>query len=274
VLAVQTAKSLNVPQAQNCHCGQVIQVLNKINQRLDIPGMMFEKELNILSRAASLVKNNGHILEIGACFGRSTHALYLGKSESVSLTTVDIWGVPIPMNPGSFQGSPELLNDLLSISANYNDTKFGFLSAIGSECASSINVIQSRSEDFESNINYDLVFIDGDHSYEGVKKDLSRYVYNENTLIIGDDFLNGQSELVDAVLENRYNRILIAPSPNNCKLFFLVPSQGYWFEKNKFLLNSNFGLLSDTLIFTYNPYEITNYAEGQTELKIPMSLFK
>jgi hypothetical protein len=28
-------------------------------------------------------------------------------------------------------------------------------------------------------------------------------------------------------------------------------------------LNSNFGLLNDTLIFTYNPYEITGYAEGQ-----------
>ena len=53
-----------------------------------------------------------------------------------------------------------------------------------------------------------------------------------------------------------------------------INDQGYWFEKNNFSLNSNFGLLNDTLIFTYNPYEITGYAEGQTELKIPMSLFK
>jgi hypothetical protein len=53
-----------------------------------------------------------------------------------------------------------------------------------------------------------------------------------------------------------------------------INDQGYWFEKNNFSLNSNFGLLNDTLIFTYNPYEITSYAEGQTELKIPMSLFK
>jgi hypothetical protein len=53
-----------------------------------------------------------------------------------------------------------------------------------------------------------------------------------------------------------------------------INDQGYWFEKKSFSLNNNFGLLKDTLIFTYNPYEITNYAEGQTELKIPMDLLK
>ncbi len=53
-----------------------------------------------------------------------------------------------------------------------------------------------------------------------------------------------------------------------------INDQGYWFEKNEFRLNSNFGLLKDTLIYIYNPYEITNYAEGQTELKIPMNLLK
>lgn len=53
-----------------------------------------------------------------------------------------------------------------------------------------------------------------------------------------------------------------------------INDQGYWFEKNAFSLNNNFGLLKDTLIFIYNPYEITNYAEGQTELKIPMNLLK
>jgi hypothetical protein len=53
-----------------------------------------------------------------------------------------------------------------------------------------------------------------------------------------------------------------------------INDQGYWFEKNVFSLNSNFGLLNDTLIFTYNPYEITNYAEGQIDLKIPLNLLK
>ncbi len=50
--------------------------------------------------------------------------------------------------------------------------------------------------------------------------------------------------------------------------------QGYWFEKNKFALNDNFGLLNDTLVFTFNPYEITSYSEGQTDIKIPLHVIK
>ncbi len=53
-----------------------------------------------------------------------------------------------------------------------------------------------------------------------------------------------------------------------------INDQGYWFEKNVFSLNSNYGLLNDTLVFTYNPYEITSYAEGQIDLKIPLNLLK
>lgn len=49
-----------------------------------------------------------------------------------------------------------------------------------------------------------------------------------------------------------------------------INDQGYWFEKNKFSLNNNFGLLKDTLVFMFNPYEITSYAEGPTEIKIPL----
>lgn len=53
-----------------------------------------------------------------------------------------------------------------------------------------------------------------------------------------------------------------------------INDQGFWFEKNVFHLNNNFGLINDTLVFTYNPYEITSYAEGQIDLKIPMSNLK
>jgi hypothetical protein len=205
--------------------------MNKINHRTDIPGMMFEKELHILSQTANLVKPSGHILEIGACFGRSTHALYLGKDPSVSLTTVDIWGPPISIEPGTYNGNPELLKELMEISKTRNDSKFGFISAVGPECLSNINVVQTSSANFKSNVNYDLVFIDGDHSYDGVKIDISNYVYDDNTLIVGDDFLAVNSGLISAVIEGRRNRILIVPPSYDCKLFFLVPTTGYWFSK-------------------------------------------
>jgi hypothetical protein len=53
-----------------------------------------------------------------------------------------------------------------------------------------------------------------------------------------------------------------------------INEQGFWFEKNEFKLNDNFGLLNDTLVFVFNPYEISSYAEGQTEIKIPLNILK
>jgi hypothetical protein len=50
-----------------------------------------------------------------------------------------------------------------------------------------------------------------------------------------------------------------------------INDQGFWFEKKAFSLNNNFGLLKDTIIFTFNPYEIASYADGQIELKIPIN---
>jgi hypothetical protein len=53
-----------------------------------------------------------------------------------------------------------------------------------------------------------------------------------------------------------------------------INEQGYWFEKDSFALNNNVGLQNDTLVFVFNPYEITSYSEGITELKIPLNSLK
>ena len=44
---------------------------------------------------------------------------------------------------------------------------------------------------------------------------------------------------------------------------------GYWFENNRFQLNSNFYLHENGLTFFYNSYEIGPYSYGTTELTIP-----
>jgi hypothetical protein len=46
---------------------------------------------------------------------------------------------------------------------------------------------------------------------------------------------------------------------------------GFWFENNQFSLNDNFLTTDSSLVFYYNNYEITAYAFGPTELKIPYS---
>lgn len=53
-----------------------------------------------------------------------------------------------------------------------------------------------------------------------------------------------------------------------------LESEGYSFEENKFQLNNNYYFSDDKIIFTYNPYEIASYAEGQITIKIPKSELK
>ncbi len=47
---------------------------------------------------------------------------------------------------------------------------------------------------------------------------------------------------------------------------------GFWFENNEFYLNDNFLITDSSLVFYYNNYEITAYAFGPTELRIPFSI--
>jgi hypothetical protein len=57
----------------------------------------------------------------------------------------------------------------------------------------------------------------------------------------------------------------------------LTPTQSldnYFFENNKFSLNTNFLITDKGLMFFYNTYEIRSYAEGPMELLLPYGLLK
>jgi hypothetical protein len=47
--------------------------------------------------------------------------------------------------------------------------------------------------------------------------------------------------------------------------------ENYFFENQKFNLNTNFLITKKGLLFYYNPYEIRSYAEGPMELLVPYS---
>jgi hypothetical protein len=49
---------------------------------------------------------------------------------------------------------------------------------------------------------------------------------------------------------------------------------GYWFENNKFRLNQNFYFDDTDMIFYFNNYEITAYAAGPSEIRIPINRIK
>ena len=47
--------------------------------------------------------------------------------------------------------------------------------------------------------------------------------------------------------------------------------ENFFFENQKFSLNTNFLITKKGLLFYYNPYEIRSYAEGPMELLVPYS---
>jgi len=49
---------------------------------------------------------------------------------------------------------------------------------------------------------------------------------------------------------------------------------GFWFKDNKFVLNENFGIKDDGLVFYFNAYEIAPYSMGPTEIFIPYNEIK
>lgn len=53
-----------------------------------------------------------------------------------------------------------------------------------------------------------------------------------------------------------------------------LEAAGYWFPEGKFAFPANFGVVTDGLWFYYNPYEITAYALGPTEIVIPKKELK
>jgi len=204
--------------------------MKNFNNRTDIPGLTFDRELNVLSNIANLVPDNGSILEIGPCWGRTTHALYLGKKESVSLTTVDYWGQRNHSLKGWF-GDPKMIRKCVHLSMQ--DSKLGFDYCMES-VADKITVIQEDSKTFIKNnqhqLNtYNLVFLDGSHDYESISYELNAF-YNNNTLIVGDDANMNSFDVVRAIFSCKRDMNLIVPSSltGDIKLFALIPIEGFW----------------------------------------------
>lgn len=123
-----------------------------------ISGWMTEEELTFLAQTAKISKV---IVEIGCYFGRSAMAL----ADNTS-------GIVICIDP--YQGLYDSPNHTIRL--DFNDTVYHDFLYNLSEHINSGKVIHYRSTvDEISPLLFpeaDFVFIDGDHSYEGCKKDI------------------------------------------------------------------------------------------------------
>lgn len=127
---------------------------------IDITGQLSCVEGTYLHGLAGALQPGQRIVEIGAYLGRSTAYIASALRPGVEFYTIDLW---IPNLPPE-SGPPPIDQDTFArFQRNISPWK------------DSIKVIRGRSEDVGRAWNpgaVDLCFIDGDHSYEGVRRDI------------------------------------------------------------------------------------------------------
>lgn len=113
---------------------------------LNVTGSTRLDELLLLAHYASKVPENGLILDIGTCEGRSAFALTLGSLPSVKVISID----PTP-NPRVYMHRKELGFD------------------------SRLEIIEKKSQEIVWEKPIDMFFNDGLHSYQGIVEDNEIY---------------------------------------------------------------------------------------------------
>lgn len=147
---------------------------------LNIPGWLCYWQLLFLECMASRVKKNGQILEIGALQGRSSFALASSARKSVNIVSIDLWdGEAFDLTVGEENKLLRANNDLAFFKKNMAERKIKNITPIQ----------MSSPPDKWDGGKFDLIFVDGDHEFEGVKADVDFWVHHLKVdgLIFGDD---------------------------------------------------------------------------------------
>lgn len=146
----------------------------------------------LYSQIIEQIPNNSHIVEIGAYKGRSTAYLaveIINSGKNIQLDVIDSWNgeteTVAPWHdyidePSKHQYKPtgDIFEEFKTNLAPVWDT----FQAIQSLSAPAAQAYPDKSLDF--------IFIDGDHNYEGIKKDLVawRPKMKDGAIMAGDDY--------------------------------------------------------------------------------------
>lgn len=184
----------------------------KLNTK--IPGWNSQQILEVLARHANNVPENGHILELGALFGRSTYALGFNKKDSVKLTSIDIWPTIMFKNhiDVSWHDGECGAEELQLMTSKYKSDRLegsDFFDLWKEYTKGIVNNTGIQAYTNMSNSDFpvvDFIFHDAGHSYENVYEDLIHWFPKLKTdgSIIIDDYdpqFSGVIKAVDQFVE-------------------------------------------------------------------------
>ena len=152
---------------------------------IGIEGWMTGIELGFLHNEA---KKHQSICEIGSWKGRSTHALLTGCSGKV--TAVD-----------HFEGSNDAKDETQKL-AKKEDIYSTFLKNVGH--FNNLEVVKLSSKEASEKLNdrkFDMIFIDAEHTYNGVKQDILAWKDKATKIICGHDYCSSWPDVIKAVDE-------------------------------------------------------------------------
>lgn len=184
-----------------------------LNINENIPGWNGKQILNLIAEHASLVPDNGTIVELGALFGRSTYALGHNKKESVKLFTIDIWTtIYLDKHPkGIHDANICGIAEALELESNFKKEPLRLEGSdyykLWKKWTSGIhNLIPLPGRTSQSHTQIpliDFIYHDANHTYDGVKEDLKHWwpKLKVGGILIIDDYERQFVGLVDAVNE-------------------------------------------------------------------------
>lgn len=131
-----------------------------------IPGWMDEVELTWLAEQAAI---HTRIVEIGSFLGRSCRAL--ADNTRGTVTAVDTWAI-----------AHAAYGDIATLFERFQENMTG---------CDNLRIVRKLSAAAAQELadeRFDMVFLDGDHSYEGVKADIEAWKPLATGLLCGHDY--------------------------------------------------------------------------------------
>ena len=174
---------------------------------MDVAGFNNPTHLDNLSKYISELES-GRILEIGCAWGCSTWAILDSIQEKASLYTVDTFGMNNPaLKQKHYNGvskkhstNPSVMYGMQIYMEKDQRSTFNHFISYHPNRKKLKKVYQCSSlEVLQKDVNWDLAYIDGLHSYENVRQELD-YLKNVK-MLCGDDYHPAHKGCMQAIDE-------------------------------------------------------------------------